>query len=1007
MLESNSINSYRQRTVYNILYTRTTGENDRMAYTGSLQTTTQGRGRASGSASVKGQKKTTVDNGANFSTITGREIKVTPKGTEVKQPNFSDARYGSMYVPEPRQYSGSRRNNFSTTSGREVNVTPEGRITSQVDSQRGVITVAPRSNVALDDYERRVEAQAKRQEGFDRFVTEDTGTYKLFGATMDKPDVQNIRSTANLVTGGVNLNPFSKNAGMQTDRESRSAVGRVSEDVVFGALSAPLLIGGAAPMVVEKTALTLEAVSPFSKVGSATRGLAFQELKRSLFEVEKNEFSFLPGGTPINEAGVTTLASGVLFGALGARPIIIGTLSTSGARGAIDVKITSVLQGTVEGVSVKPPTAPRTTTVLRFQEDVTGVQRFTRGRVADTVLTIKPGGGLSRVTSVGKFRFELEQGMGAKRAVASEFKNGELVRTRDVPPIKNTLNTAKIFAVAKEEPIRSTVQPAPNILIQSLDAGRILQVTQPAGKGKVLVGVLEEGMKGKVRTTAEPRTKNKGVVELESRPTITRVTTKIRESELMNSQVFLGGKRTSKGNPVWGDYSHISGKIRLYDVALENGRVGRIAKGIIAHEEGHKFFNEVLKKDMYGFKEPDDGIAQEIYSISDARLIHPLETGAYALYPKNERWGEVYAEAYKARKLYPEQFKVLAPRLEKSFLTVDKVHSVVSSELGTVTKITGELAGRPRASRTILRVSDLRSKRQELLRSDNSLGIGERWIGAKGEDVRSSKIRNSLNVAGDVNSQFEFRSVSRGTLYVERTGKGIDVSLDAIQKRMDKSLTKKEGRSSVAFERPKQSRGTVDRSFSNGELELVSRTRTRTKNVMYVEPVSTMPVMPRGLDLATKGVSGSRSLFFPPMQRFRVDSRNSPFGGPSLGVEPPVVIQLPDQVIVPTPPPPVPPGPLPPEQVVVSRSRHDVPPPIIDIGKPVTPIIGAPPVPFMLSFGGGGGSGGWPFGERGSVRFKNAYSPSITGGLFNVKGTRKQANIATVSGLGVRPLRIA
>jgi hypothetical protein len=40
------------------------------------------------------------------------------------------------------------------------------------------------------------------------------------------------------------------------------------------------------------------------------------------------------------------------------------------------------------------------------------------------------------------------------------------------------------------------------------------------------------------------------------------------------------------------------------------------------------------------------------------------------------------------------------------------------------------------------------------------------------------------------------------------------------------------------------------------------------------------------------------------------------------------------------------------------------------------------------------------------VRFANKYSPSIAGEFLNIKGTRRQANIATITGLGIRPVKV-
>jgi len=60
-----------------------------------------------------------------------------------------------------------------------------------------------------------------------------------------------------------------------------------------------------------------------------------------------------------------------------------------------------------------------------------------------------------------------------------------------------------------------------------------------------------------------------------------------------------------------------------------------------------------------------------------------------------------------------------------------------------------------------------------------------------------------------------------------------------------------------------------------------------------------------------------------------------------------------------------------------------------------------PPSPFMLGFGGGGSSGGGA-GKKKASKAKNLYSVSLIARTFNIKGTKQEGRIATLTG-GIRP----
>lgn len=880
-----------------------------MAYKGSLQTTTGGAGKATGNASIKGGSssggasggsgssgsgnKPRIDNqsigkdfkpagggggssggsssgssGANFSTIDGREIQVTASGKEVApNANFSDMNRGPVYVPPPsggaRSLSSGGRNvtpadaNFMTVDGRAVNVPAP----SSGGSSQPLATMGPAVD-RIAGFERRVESQAARQAQFERFVTEDKGQYKVLGVTMDRPDVQNIRSLSNVLTGGTNLNPFSQNFGIQTDRSQRSSFGRVTEDILFGGLSYPFLVGGAAPMAAEKTALTIEA-----SFRPETRRNVLPELGRSAREVEKNAFSFLPGGTPINEAGATTLASAVIFGALGAQPARAGTVKTIGAKGPIDVEILSVQKGTASGANIRAPVAPRSTTILKFTETVKGAQRFTRGRTAETTLTMNPEGGLSRVTTVGRFRFEIEQAPKASRAIAREYRDGNLVRARDVPAIKQPKGTARITELFRSEDARIVVQPRPDVLAQAKTGGRVLQVEQPAGRGRTIIGLLEEVTTGKA--------------------------------------VSRAGK--TKTTP----------------------------------------------------------------SMTSLELTFPRGTDVVA-----------------------------------------------------------DLTGRARESPTRLRVGDnAKLARQEAVRSSNRLVIDDAPVidltSGSPKATRGANVKRVNTELGTVETAFEYASITRGQLFVERGRGRIRSGMEKIQERLDRALDfeqrrpKTENRRAtedlLGIERPKAARKPQQRAepkAADGPLELIgkpARTAGKTRGEFYVEGLDITFAQPRGVEAALRGSTRTRPVVAPPSTR--IVPRGATALLPGLDIMPPQTRQdtMPEQLVKPLPRQSVTPVvDLITETTFRPRQRQDETPFAgfdtgfeFDFDSRDTELQ----VAFALPFGGGGG-GGFGAGSSGRQRFKNAYSPSITGGLFNVKGTKKQANIATITGLGVRPFRI-
>lgn len=147
-----------------------------------------------------------------------------------------------------------------------------------------------------------------------------------------------LRRTARFLTFG--------DAGPDPTTERETAVGRVAENVAFGLISWPIVLGGAVPAAGEKIAATADALLNVQGADIKT------EYGRAAREVEANEFSFLPGGTPITEAGVETFLTAAIFAGPKAAGDVLSGQSGFGPRSA---KITyrQVNIPTDKGVSVR------------------------------------------------------------------------------------------------------------------------------------------------------------------------------------------------------------------------------------------------------------------------------------------------------------------------------------------------------------------------------------------------------------------------------------------------------------------------------------------------------------------------------------------------------------------------------------------------------------------------------------------------------------------------------
>jgi len=785
------------------------------------------------------------------------------------------------------------------------------------------LTAQPAESSRLAGFERRVESQAARQEGFNSFMEEDRGGYSnpIARIVADKPDVQNIRSFSNVVTGGTNLNPFSDRFGIQTPREQRGRVGRFAEDLTFGALGGGVIgLGGGVVMAGEKTALTAEALT----IRDTRRNIA-PELARSGRSVAANEFSFLPGGTPINEAGAQTLAAGVLFAGLGARPARIGTVKTGGPVGPIDVVVRSPpVRGTGSGVRANPPVSRPPTSVLRFTEDVLGVQRFTRGRVAETTVTIRPSGAVNRVTRVGRYRFEVDTPAGGGRPVASEFRGGQLVRSR-VLPMPRAVPVAPVESRPLTVPRETgaVLQGEPNVLVQSKTVVQSFEITQPI-KGGTVRGVLEGLGESGARTTAGPSSRVRSASLLETRPALDIVTGEL-------------GTATSVVKDV---------------VGVPRSRVTRLRLGTEAEVARNEFLRSSNVLDIGKPLVDETGLS--VRSSINRRTVTA---------------GEITTDFFRASNARGTFF------IEPTPSRYVRARAAVVEFGGRVRRRAGLAVVGLKMDVTLIKARRL-NRRMDAYFSEQARKEG---VGVEvPKPVVDVPVRPIVRDFSSMTAVLDAQGMGRARGGRGRRGRGVEG----------------EG---LVYE--------VEAPRGGGRL------RPGRDRGVVVEPVRAGVELPRSVDVGGRAFGGSR--YVPMLSPVIVSGVGSRSGLPEF--KGPQSVPVFDVRIA---------------KDTVRIPRYDVPT-VQDLGVPEllrprvpknpgpgvpgAPDFGVPEVPFTpgapfplvgaLPFGGGGGSGFDLFDMR-RTRFKNRYSPSIQGGLLGLSGSRRAANLATVSGLGVRPAKI-
>ena len=159
---------------------------------------------------------------------------------------------------------------------------------------------------------------------------------------------QNIDDLSSALTGGYkNINPPPARLGdriallgtgeldpvfQRVPTRDRSFAGQVGENLVGGLLGGPIAIGGSTMNAIEKTGLTVGAL-----IIPETRAQVGSELLRPFGVIEENEFSFLPGGTPITPIGASTLITAGAFTPLVAQSSSVKAAGRTSARTTLEL----------------------------------------------------------------------------------------------------------------------------------------------------------------------------------------------------------------------------------------------------------------------------------------------------------------------------------------------------------------------------------------------------------------------------------------------------------------------------------------------------------------------------------------------------------------------------------------------------------------------------------------------------------------------------------------------
>lgn len=627
--------------------------------------------------------------------------------------------------------------------------------------------------------------------------------------------------------------------------------------------------------------------------------------------------------------------------------LLLGGLNT-GKKSAPQVMPTSpvkarfvgTVRGTTEGNVVAPPVAPRGTLTMTYKGRPSGIVNAIRGREASVNVRIGPRGDVSRVVTIGPREFRTSQRAGASYSTTRVFKDGRAVGAFEGKPLDIGGARSRVNVVAQET--KATAKNVQHdVLVQGVRAGRLVEVEVPVSGGVLKGSFVQESRGGALSRVERGRGSVTGL-NLETEPFLRRAS--FKEGRSMVEILEPGTRTRIVGEPFF--------KERSLRESLRVGSPEEIARFERRSSENRLSIgkNELIV-DERGVRRPSQlGIVAKERGVVRSSFEYNVATeGTFAFSKAPGVFSRLRSRVLGsiARDVAAEEAAGAAAR---SAANRDWARVVRERPVDwTVFPRASRSAKRSRPADVVTSAGDSGSRRADIagladLRKLENLGVGSRARGGR-----------SLNVDPETGlPEFALREGGRQVLEPPR-----------VRSRSSP------GRSEFApLEQSARPVGRAQPVFAQ-ELFRDVRVRGRTARALYTTPV--------------------------------VSQRAGPsfIAGPVSSVVPKADV-VPDQIVKPG---------------IVETPAELFTPPTTQQFRPLQPFVpgepfspipeGVPtdffPPPFALPFGGGG-SFGFPSGNQGRQRFKNMYSPSITGGLFNVKGSRKQANVATITGLGVRPL---
>lgn len=857
------------------------------------------RPRSSGggvkTASVSTQ--TAASPAPNFSTLSGREVSVTPQGAP--SPNFSDLYRGPVYVPAPQgpQYS-TNAPNFSRRDGAAVYVSPQSSQAAGVPRRDGFISSESQQSAnltrlfAVSDFVAAREASFKvRQENYgrtmsflsfgggvpyeERSVAGKSGqvvatiiTAPVYGPAV-VADASGQAGLKSFLYTGALLTPETKQAAKDELRGNTAVFGKVYSDPATYAYA---LSGGVA-----------KGYADFNIARANPKTVTFTAKGGAVSDVTLGKSSVSGSGRVLGEATATYKYGPFnMFSKVETVPAQAGVVFSGNKLAGKGGKYTIDAQGkSITEIGGK-----------QYEADVSynGVYSSGAGRVqlvsGNTVFMSKtgpgvPAGVLGERTAPGQSSVFTKDARGnyvlSSTTGARGFQEGGVVSRYTFEPSKNFYDVG-----------RTSDHNTPHVILY-----------KPGSKvGYVRPAVKEGGPMQQVSGTSYRSNKVGGFA-------ITADKT---------NNVFMNENRQAFG-----------------DV-------------IKPHEMGHKAHTFILRKDeVWRFvagesKKENLKLRGEIIALTEKQKIGSEDF--FRHYSPKDRGFEYFAELYRARKTDPAGFAKLAPTFEKKFASIDPHYIAMAEKPYVFTKRDSSFVG-----------------------SVEQVAAPGRGLGLRDVDAGFRTLEGAGLVSRSVEPRPFVSDVVRGVVR-SRSGRA---QLFEVPNESVFSPSRTVGRG------VRPGRGVTFEGLPMGGVRpsqvsfpaIVVLPDSRARNVLAQRP---------GQDVTPKPISDVL-----PWQKPREVFDQE---------------RIPQQDVTPE---------FSPRQNPAQRPRPLPPPPVfVDVPPPVVPDL--PPPPVVLPFGGGGSSGGGA--SLRDVRFKTAYNPSIAGGLFELKGSRKQAVAASISGLGVRPLKI-